>query len=96
MSKTYRTTLVKFVHSIYGEANALNIMQTRKLTYDSLAQHYIDELAKHGFKVSDLQNTIHRLNKTYPTATPPHEKAVLSLENWMRKVMRERWNATNR
>ena len=95
MSKTYRTTLVKFINSTYGEGNAINLLQTKNATYDSLAQTYIDELARHGSKVGDLQNTIHRLN--HPQAQPaPHEKAVYSLENWMRKVIRERWNASNR
>ncbi len=94
MSKTYRITLVKFVNTLYGEANAQDLMRTHQLTHDQLAQRYIDELARHGSRVGDLQNTIYRLNNPQ-TQAAPYERSVYSLENWMRKVMTERWRASN-
>mgnify|MGYP001572242815 CR=1 FL=1 len=93
MTKTYPNTVIRFVNSVYGESNALNLIQTKKITYDLLAQYYIDELAKHGSKVFDLQNTIHRLNNPLPSTIPPYERSIYNLENWMRRVITERWKA---
>jgi hypothetical protein len=93
MTKTYRTTLVKFVHSVYGEANAQTILKNSNLTLDQLALNYVDELGRHGSRVQDLQSTIYKLSDSGLAITVP-DRYIYHLENWMRRVISERWRAS--
>lgn len=91
ITKTYKTILLRFVNSVYGESNAQNLLQTRKISYDKLAQNYIDEFCKHGARMYDLQSIIHKINENLPDVS---ERSVIHLENWMRKVIQERYRAS--
>jgi len=73
--------LKNFVNNTYGINNTKFLVLVKKVSYEKLAEQYIDQLIRHGAKLYFLQEAIWYRNKSV-------------IEDWMNKINKERTHAS--